>query len=503
MHALIALIGVAGASQQVSPEELYENASPSVLTLTVDRPGGTVSIGTAFLAFRPNVAVTAWHVVKGARRVTAKFSDGTSVTVQGLIDKDPAKDIALISLETGSRKPLPLAGLDPKVGSRAFVIGSPKGMEFSISDGLISQTPIVGTNRLYQFTCPVSPGNSGGPLFNTAGQVLGIVSWQWRDAQNLNFAVPTKELGGLDNAHASVPFSATVAVPSGPLLKSVDDKALTDLFHTLELGVKTKDDGTGKTAFVYDAEGTKITLFQYAKDAPSGPTVNLSLGAGYSGAADLDLEKLNAFNREHRFARCYRDEAGTVFVEDDVDLEPGIGTARLVRFIETFGQTVSEFERSVFGGKTVRTTQTAPQPGTGHDALCVQIGDGELEKVLDSVKVKWTKVEDGSGASSYEFLHSGVKVRLHQFSDRGQTGPATSLALTVGVAMDRSVPLTKINGLNASARFFKVFTDSEGDPFLVADLDLAGGVAPTAVQEFVRSYLDTVPWFLKKLSDKD
>lgn len=502
MHTLIALLGVLGAPQQVSPEELYENAAPSVLTLTVDRAGGTSSIGTAFLACRPNVAVTAWHVLKGARKVTAKFSDGTTVPVLGLIDKDPSKDIALIALDAGSRKPLSLAAGDPKVGSRAFVIGSPKGMEFSISDGLISQTPVVGQNRLYQFTCPVSPGNSGGPLFNGAGQVLGVVSWQWRDAQNLNFAVPTKELSALDAGHVVAPFVAAIPTAVGPLVKSVDDKALTKVFEGLQLGIQTKDDGTGKTAFVYDVEGTKVTLFQYAKGSPTGATANLSLGAGYSGASEVELEKLNAFNREHRFARSYRDESGTVFVEDDVDLETGVGLGRLNRFVETFNQTVSEFERSVFGGQTTRTAQAAQRSGAGQEGLFVHVGDKDIEAALEAAKVKWTKVEDGSGMSSYEFETAGVKLHLHQFSEEGGTGPATSLALSVGVALESAFPLAKVNGINSSARFFKVFTDAEGDPFLVADLDLAGGVSRRGIEDFVGSFVETVPWFLKKLSEK-
>jgi hypothetical protein len=78
------------------------------------------------------------------------------------------------------------------------VIGAPKGYDFSISDGLISQIRSVDGFLQYQVSCPISPGNSGSPIFNNRGEVIGIASWTKVDAQNVNFAIPTREFTRLD-----------------------------------------------------------------------------------------------------------------------------------------------------------------------------------------------------------------------------------------------------------------------------------------------------------------
>jgi hypothetical protein len=79
------------------------------------------------------------------------------------------------------------------VAARIYVVGTPKGYAFSISDGLISQIQTVDGFREYQLSCPISPGNSGSPIFNQRGQVIGIASWTKSDAQNMSFAVPTQD----------------------------------------------------------------------------------------------------------------------------------------------------------------------------------------------------------------------------------------------------------------------------------------------------------------------
>ncbi|RYG40860.1 serine protease, partial [bacterium] len=160
----------------LSPEQVYKNAVGSVMTLKVERADGS-GTGTAFLALRDGVAVTAWHVVNGAKRVVAKFSSGEEFEVSGLIDKDETRDVALVKVKVADRPLLTLAAKDPEVASKAFVIGAPRGLEFSITDGLISQIQNVDGVKQYQFSCPASPGNSGGPLFDGQGAVLGVVSW--------------------------------------------------------------------------------------------------------------------------------------------------------------------------------------------------------------------------------------------------------------------------------------------------------------------------------------
>lgn len=488
--------------QQVTAEQIYESTTPSVVTLNVERPHGASGIGTAFLAIRKNVAVTAWHVVKGAKDIKAKFSDGSEVQVKGVIDKNTDLDIAVIELECGDRKALPLAQGSPKVGSKAYVIGAPKGMDFSISDGIISQTPLLGQIKLFQFTCPVSAGNSGGPLLNAAGEVTGIVSWQLRDAQNLNFAVPVSILSQLDASKSPSPFlNSDMEDPSSQtVLTSIDDDVLQNLIKRAELSATSQDDGTGMRAFVMDSEGTKLTMFQYGKDETGGPTQNLSLSAGFTTERAVELEKINAFNRTHRFARAYREQDGTVYLENDLDLCQGIGSGNVVSFISDYATTLHEFESEVLAksGKSLDHSSIANEPYL-NDLLFKTVTDSQIEAVLSSEGLTASKQDDGTGKSQHGFKVGGTEVNLYQFTDDDPKGPTTSLTLSLGFDLSKPIELSKINVFNRTTRFFKAFADAEGDLFLVSDLDLHGGVTEQTLKSFLHRFVKTVEPFKQQL----
>lgn len=180
-------------SQEIPPERIYEKSLPSVLTLRVENKAGDRYVGSAFLAVKEGIAVTAWHVIYDAVKVTAKFADGANCEVLGFVDYDETKDIALIRVDAKPRPQMALASVKPLVGTRTYVIGSPKGYEFSISDGLLSQIQKVDGFDQYQVSCPFSPGNSGGPILNNRGEVVGIAAWTRNGAQNVNFATPAGE----------------------------------------------------------------------------------------------------------------------------------------------------------------------------------------------------------------------------------------------------------------------------------------------------------------------
>jgi S1-C subfamily serine protease len=195
-------------------ETLYNEVLPSVATLAVDKGDGTGMTGTGFLAYENGIIVTAWHVVDGAHTVVAKFADGDIVECSGLIAKDVQQDIAIIKIEQSSRRLLPIANERPAIGSKAFIVGAPKGREFSFSDGTVSQNEStminndgVATRReTIQYNCPTSPGNSGGPLFDANGVVRGIVSFGLTEGQNLNFAIPMSLASKLDRTAEVTPW---------------------------------------------------------------------------------------------------------------------------------------------------------------------------------------------------------------------------------------------------------------------------------------------------------
>lgn len=207
--AMAAILGgfmLRARAADLPAEKIYAQSLPSVLTLRVESKGGDRYVGAAFLAIREGIAVTAWHVVYDAVKVTAKFADGASCDVLGFIDYDETKDIALIAVQAKDRPLLPIAESTPLVGMKTYVIGSPKGYEFSIGDGLLSQIQKVDGFDQYQVSCPFSPGNSGGPILDNRGQVIGIAAWTRNGAQNLNFATPAMEAAHLDPGKRVVPW---------------------------------------------------------------------------------------------------------------------------------------------------------------------------------------------------------------------------------------------------------------------------------------------------------
>jgi serine protease Do len=242
--ALLALPSL--AAQELKPEEIYQRLLPSIVTLNVETRTGEHYVGTAFLGLADDVAVTSWHVIADARKVTARFADNEFVDVPALVDKDEKTDLALVRLAASCRPLVQINASNAPIGSRAYVIGAPKGYGFSIADGLISQVQDVAGIKQYQISCPISGGNSGGPLVNQHGEVIGITSWSKTDAQNLNFAAPASGLStlnpssspklwaDLDKSSPPQPTAVTAAKAGDAAKASDSENALVRFIHSLQ-----------------------------------------------------------------------------------------------------------------------------------------------------------------------------------------------------------------------------------------------------------------------------
>ena len=214
--ALWASLAVAGwcfpLRAELKPEDLYSSVLPSVVTLDVENTAGKHFMGTAFLTLGEGLAVTAWHVVHDARRVEADYADHRRVKVLGLVDKNEQLDLALIKLDGAPHPRLALGSTAPRIGSRIYLMGSPRGFDFSISEGLVSQVRTLDGVRYYQLSCPISPGDSGGPVFNERGEAIAVVSWRKADAENVGFAVPAEAIASMHATAQPVAWSTAQSV---------------------------------------------------------------------------------------------------------------------------------------------------------------------------------------------------------------------------------------------------------------------------------------------------
>jgi Flp pilus assembly protein TadD len=169
----------------------YENSKAVVVVVAYDELGKPISQGSGFIVRQDGVIVTNHHVISRARKIKIKAADKI-FDVRGLIDLDKDNDIAILKVDGEDMQTVSLGDMRRTgIGEKVYVISSPKGLENTISDGLLSGRREKAPKKIVlQITAPISPGSSGGPVFNKKGEVIGIATFVLRDSQNLNFAMP-------------------------------------------------------------------------------------------------------------------------------------------------------------------------------------------------------------------------------------------------------------------------------------------------------------------------
>ena len=190
----------------------YRVALPSLVTIATQRTGSNGAeqgTGAGVVVSAEGTVLTALHVVEGARSIEVTFSDGTESSAS-VEDQDLATDIAVLVPERLPQVVVPaILGGGAQVGDAVFALGHPLGLNGSLSAGVVSaldRTVRVSSDRtlkdLIQFDAAVNPGNSGGPLLNKAGQVVGIVTGLANPSEQnffvgIGFAVPIATAGGI------------------------------------------------------------------------------------------------------------------------------------------------------------------------------------------------------------------------------------------------------------------------------------------------------------------
>ncbi len=191
-------------------EDLIEKVEPSVVQVNVTMLTG-VATGSGFVLDKRGTIITNYHVIQDATAGTVVFFDKTVVPIAGYTGVWPEKDIVLLHVDCSSEKlhPLTLATLPPRAGERVAAFGSPLGLSRSVSEGIVSAIRQAKEVRmtvpqaaalevdalLIQTTAPISHGNSGGPLVNAKGDVVGVNTLTFQEwGENLNFAVSSADV---------------------------------------------------------------------------------------------------------------------------------------------------------------------------------------------------------------------------------------------------------------------------------------------------------------------
>ncbi|MEO8597328.1 MAG: tetratricopeptide repeat-containing serine protease family protein [Candidatus Solibacter sp.] len=197
-------------AQQSDATTIYSKYSKSVLLIFVKSADTKiVSQGTGFLVSGGKI-VTNQHVIVGGTPLLDLGGVRIPATVESV---DDLNDLAILTVTAEiSAEPLELSDKTPSPGSNVFAIGNPRGLEKTISTGVLSGVRTVGRRELLQITTPISHGSSGGPVFDSSGKVIGVTVSSIEDGQNLNFAIPASAVIKLLRGQAliSVDFSTLV-----------------------------------------------------------------------------------------------------------------------------------------------------------------------------------------------------------------------------------------------------------------------------------------------------
>jgi putative serine protease PepD len=183
------------ATAALSAQEVYRRASPSVVFITaqVSGPSGSPfggmsqgeATGSGFVVSKDGLVVTNAHVVDNATSITVQLSGGNAQTAQ-LVGKDDSTDVALLRIDSAGRTLKPLTFADSsavQVGDAAYAIGNPYGLDHTLTTGVVSATRRridapngFSISGVIQTDAALNPGNSGGPLLDDQGRVIGINS---------------------------------------------------------------------------------------------------------------------------------------------------------------------------------------------------------------------------------------------------------------------------------------------------------------------------------------
>ncbi len=211
---LLAVIWGCATAQPDPPGELQilsqvvEDVQPAVVTIrTFDPEMNPVGLGTGFFINRRGHLITNYHVLEGAYAATVKTHDGATHNVAHILADNKAVDLVkvAVSISPADVHWLEIDDISPEIAERVVVVGSPLGLEHTVSEGIVSairDMPGIGT--IFQMSAPISKGSSGSPVVNAHGRVIGVVTFQAQAGQNLNFAVASDNLLKLEDQAAEM-----------------------------------------------------------------------------------------------------------------------------------------------------------------------------------------------------------------------------------------------------------------------------------------------------------
>ena len=311
------LIG-AGAVRAAELADIIEQVEPSVVRIDTDRGVGSgVVVDTKGVGIK-GLIVTNYHVIEGATKAQASFKNGTVAKINGFLVVEPARDLALLQLDKVVKSAPSISIMEklPRKGEKVAAFGNPKGLSFTTSEGIVSAIrtgaelrELMGPEAYQalgydagatwiQTTAAISGGNSGGPLVNMQGELVGLNTFTRIDGQNLNFAIGAADIRRLisnspgtvmalaslpqrQRPQAAAPKKFQLAMPSGHMFSF-------EIFNVERGDLRLRPGSEEKSIVVKHGNGSVSALVEHEAGVLHGRTLafyetkDLMMLAGYA-----------------------------------------------------------------------------------------------------------------------------------------------------------------------------------------------------------------------------
>jgi S1-C subfamily serine protease len=187
------------ASAKLTAEEVYAKCSPSTVQINTN-----AAIGSGFFLDN-NRVITNYHVIEGATSIKIQLQNGKTYDLEKILGYDKDLDIAILSVPVPN-EPIKINKHGISIGETVYAIGSSLGFTDTFTNGIVTNASrIIENEEFIQTNAAITHGNSGGPLLNAYGEVMGINTMQYVDGQNLNFAI---NINQLSKVNVDKPISA-------------------------------------------------------------------------------------------------------------------------------------------------------------------------------------------------------------------------------------------------------------------------------------------------------
>jgi tetratricopeptide (TPR) repeat protein len=242
--------------------------SAVVVVVTLDKDNKALGQGSGFI-IAPNKVVTNHHVINGAINAVVMFADGQTEAVDGFLADNASRDIAILSVRTGGRAPLKVGDeLSLKQGDEVYAIGAPKGLDLSITNGIVSGFRTIEDQFFLQTTAPIAPGSSGGPLFDRNGNVIGVTTSLLNDSPGIYFSV------GMGDVSRIMRSASTMVLP----LSSLSARSEAEPEPPKTSKETSEIDSISKLIEAKDYSTARNRLTALMQKSPDDPTLNRMLG---------------------------------------------------------------------------------------------------------------------------------------------------------------------------------------------------------------------------------